>query len=73
MGGFRLVFGPFIHQEGLDEVIAYYGLFLIVEFLLFRLFLPAVDSFRIRRDAYLSHIFYCKAIYQPFYRFHCSH
>ena len=27
MGGFRLVFGPFIHQEGLDEVIAYYGFF----------------------------------------------
>ena len=25
MGGFRLVFGPFNHQEGLDEVIAYYG------------------------------------------------
>jgi hypothetical protein len=25
MGGFRLVFGPFNHQEGLDEVIAYYA------------------------------------------------
>jgi hypothetical protein len=27
MGGFRLVFGPFNHQEGLDEVIAHYAVF----------------------------------------------
>jgi hypothetical protein len=31
MGGFRLVFGPFIHQEGLDEVIAYYGGFWVIK------------------------------------------
>jgi len=30
MGGFRLVFGPLIHQEGLDEVIAYYGVYFAV-------------------------------------------
>jgi hypothetical protein len=32
MGGFRLVFGPFNHQEGLDEVIAHYGVVTITHF-----------------------------------------